>query len=205
MRRPTRLGSAQTGWATTVWVDPGGTTGWGVMSVDPVDLCGNRPLHKVIAHWACGESMGNENQMASEMLMLFDMWDDAAVGIESFHLRQLAVELSPATVTAKIEYGLWLAEKWEAEEAERAVGRPRRVWRQQPSVAKNKLTDARQREFKLWEPGKDHKRDAVKHCYTFLSRVREKPQMRFMAWPTLFKQDGTPLKRRPPTSKRSMT
>jgi hypothetical protein len=174
------------------------------MCIDPEDLVGNKPIHKVIAHWSCGDAVGNENQMASEMLQLFDMWDDAAIGIESFRVRQLAVELSPATVTAKIEYGLWLAEKWKAEEEERDVGRPRRVWKQEPSLAKNKLTDDRQREFGLWVPGKDHKRDGIKHCYTFLSRARERPSMRFIAWPLLFKQDGTPLKRRPPTSKRSM-
>lgn len=204
MRRVTRLGSAQTGWATTVWVDPGGTTGWGVMSVEPEDLVGNKPLNKVIAHWVCGESVGNEDQMASEMLQLFDMWEDAAAGIESFRLRQMAVDLSPVRVTSKIEYGLWLAEKWAADEEERDVGRPRRVWKQEPSLAKNTLSDDRQRDFRLWEPGKDHKRDAIKHCYTFLARARQKPAMRFVAWPLLFKQDGSPLKRRPPTSKRSV-
>jgi len=200
---PRKLGHAQSGWATTVWVDPGGATGWGVMSVNPEDLVDSkRPLHCCIQHWVCGESNGNEDQMASEMLELYDMWDDAAIGIERFTLRQLAVELSPVSIKAKIEYGLWLAEKWEAMDQDREVGRPRRLWLQDPSLAKTTLTDDRQREFKLWEPGKDHKRDAIKHCYTFLRRAREHPRMRFYAWPNLYKIDGSLLKRRPPTSKR---
>jgi hypothetical protein len=173
------------------------------MSVNPQVLVGDRPIQKNIAHWACGEITGNENQQASECLQLFDMWEDAAVGIEAFHVRQLAVELSPVSITAKIEYGLWLMEKWDAEEAERDMGRGRMVFKQQPSLAKRTLTDDRQREFKLWEPGKDHKRDAVKHCFTFLQRAQEKPRLRAVAWPGLFKGDGTLMKRQPPTSKRS--
>lgn len=174
------------------------------MSVNPsVLLNSNRPIHKVIQHWVCGESKASEDKMASEMLELFDVWDDAAVGIEAFHLRQVHVDLSPVSVTAKIKYGLWLMEKWDAEEAGREPGRGRMVFSQQPSLAKSTLTDDRQREWRLWEPGADHKRDAVKHCYTFLQRAQEKPNMRYAAWPHLFKKDGTLMKRLPPTSKRS--
>lgn len=198
-----RLGSAASGWATTVWIDPGGTTGWGVMSVNPQLLCGHQPIFKNIQHWACGEITGNENQIASEVLELFELWDDAAVGIEKFTLRQRAVELSPVSVTAKIEYGLWLQEKWEAEEEERPIGRGRWVFKQEPSLAKRTLTDDRQRDWRLWEAGKDHKRDAIKHCYTFLQRAQEKPRLRATAWPLLYKIDGSPMKRLPPTSKRS--
>lgn len=201
-----RLGSAKTGWATTVWVDPGGTTGWAVMSVDPNVLIERKPLHHNIAHWVCGDFKGNENQMASEMLALFDVWDDAAIGIEKFTIRKFLQHdefLSPVRVRSKIEYGLWLMEKWEAEEEEREMGRGRYLFTQDPSLAKRTLTDDRQREWRLWEPGADHKRDAVKHCYTFLQRAQEKPRLRAVAWPNLFRQDGSLVKRLPPTSKRS--
>lgn len=191
------------GWASVVWVDPGGTTGWGVMSVNPSALVGTRPIEKVLQHWACGDVKGNENQMAAECLALYDLWEDAAIGIESFSLRQLAVELSPVSITSKIEYGLWLMEKWDAEEEERPVGRGRYLFKQTPNMAKTTLTDDRQRAANLWEPGPDHKRDAIKHCYTFLQRAQEKPRMRAVAWPHLFKTDGNLLKRRPETSKRS--
>lgn len=203
MARRVSLGSDKTGWASTVWVDPGGTTGWAVMSVDPSILVEAKPIENNIAHWACGNSTGNENQMASEMLELFDSWEDAAIGIERFQLRQLHVDLSPVSVTGKIEYGLWLMEKWQAEEDERPMGRGRYVFKQEPSLAKRTLTDERQREWKLWESGPDHQRDAVKHCFTFLQRAQEKPRLRSVAWPSLFKADGSLLKRLPPTSKRS--
>jgi hypothetical protein len=197
-----RLGSAKSGWATTVWVDPGGTTGWGVMSVKPEVLAdSNRVIERNIQHWVCGETHHNEDQMASEMLELYAMWDDAAIGIEKFNLRQLAVELSPVSITAKIRYGLWLAEKWAAGDEDREMGRPRMLFSQTPAMAKSTLTDDRQRQYRLWEPGKDHKRDAIKHCYTFLQRAQQTPRLRYTAWPTLYRTDGTLLKRRPPTSK----
>lgn len=172
------------------------------MSVDPVDLLNtNVAIEKAIKHWVCGDTKHNEDQMASEMLELYDAWPDAAIGIESFRVRQLAVELSPVTITAKIQYGFWLMEKWEAEEEGREVGRPRWMFKQEPSLAKRTLTDDRQREYGLWEPGPDHKRDATKHCYTFLQRAQEKPRLRAVAWPHLFKRDGSLLKRLPPTNK----
>lgn len=192
------------GWASTVWVDPGGTTGWGVISVSPSLLTGTQPIHSKICHWSCGNYLGNENQMASEMLQLFDVWDDAAIGIEKFVVRKFLQNhefLSPVRVRAKIEYGLWLMEKWDAEENDRPVGRGRYLFQQDPSLAKKTLTDERQREYGLWEPGPDHQRDAIKHCYTFLQRAQEKPRLRATAWPHLFRTDGNLLKGRPPTSK----
>lgn len=198
-----RLGSAHNGWASTVWIDPGGTTGWGVMAVDPSILTEGKPIENNIAHWACGEIEGNLNQQTSEILQLFDLWEEAAVGIEKFTLRQMAVELSPVEITSKVEYGLWLMEKWAADEDERPMGRGRWVFKQEPSLAKRTLTDDRQREYRLWEPGKDHKRDAIKHCYTFLQRCQEKPRLRATAWPSLYKIDGNLVKRLPPTSKRN--
>jgi hypothetical protein len=203
-RRGVRIPDEVSGWATTVWVDPGGTTGWGVMSVYPELLVTDKPIQRNIVHWICGESTGNENQMASEMLELFSLWEDAAVGIESFDLRQLAVQLSPVSVTAKIEYGLWLMEKWDAEDEERDIGRGRLVFKQSPSLAKTTLTDDRQRDWGLWVPGKDHKRDAIKHCFTFMSRAQKIPRMRYAAWPHLYRKEGTLLKQVPKTSKRRL-
>jgi hypothetical protein len=175
------------------------------MAVEPRLLLTTKPVHRGIAHWACGDVHGNENQMASEMLELYDSWPDAAIGIESFVIQkflQHAEFLSPVRVRSKIEYGLWLQEKWEAEEDGREMGRGRYLFTQTPSLAKSTLTDDRQREYHLWEPGKDHKRDGIKHCFTFLQRAQEKPRLRAVAWPHLFKADGTLLKRVPPTKKR---
>ena len=202
-----KMGSARTGWATTVWIDPGGITGWGVMNVSPVDLCDDeKPLRNVIQHWSCGEITGNEDEMASQCLELYDVWPDAAIGIEAFTIRKFNQShefLSPVRIRSKIEYGLWLMEKWSAADEERPIGRPRRLWHEQPSMAKSTLTDDRQREFGLWEPGRDHKRDAIKHCYTFLLKARQSPRVRYYAWPLLFRANGEPIKRLPPTSKRS--
>ena len=202
--RRVKLGASTSGWATTAWLDPGGTTGWGVIAVDPhILLNTDKPIQDNMQHWACGEITGNEDQQASECGQFFELWEDAAIGIERFHLRQMAVELSPVRITAKIEYAYWLMEKWSAEEDDRPMRRPRMIFKQEPSLAMRTLTDERMHEFGLWVPGKDHKRDAIKHCYTFLQRAQEKPRLRATAWPQLFKIDGSLLKALPPTSKRS--
>lgn len=203
----TRLGSSQSGWASTVWIDPGGITGWGVMAVSPELLVGEKPLHLCVEHWACGEITGNENQMASEVLQLYDMWDDAAIGLESFVIRKFLQHkefLAPVRIRSKIEYGLWLAEKWDAVEQDREIGHGRWLFTQDPSLAKSTLTDERQKEYGLWSPGRDHKRDAIKHCYTFLKRCRASARMRSTAWPLLFRADGTLVKRLPPARKRGV-
>lgn len=200
-----RLGASESGWCSTVWIDPGGITGWGVMVVEPVDLIGEKPLHSVIAHWACGEITGPENAQASEILQLYDMWDDAAIGIESFVIRKFLQHkefLSPVRIREKVDYGLWLAEKWSAEDDEREMGRGRWMFTQTPSMAMTTLTDERQKEWGLWVPGRDHKRDAIKHCYTFLKRSRESARLRYTAWPLLFQPDGNCVKRRASPSKR---
>lgn len=203
-RRNVKLPDEASGWATTCWVDPGGTTGWGVMSVFPELLVSDLPIHKNIQHWMCGDESGNENQMTSAMLALWDLWEDAAVGIESFNLRQMAVQLSPVSISAKIGYGLWLQEKWAAEEDGRDMARGRLVFKQSPSLAKTTLTDDRQREFGLWVPGLDHKRDAIKHCFTFLQRAQENSRIRYAAWPHLFRKNGDLLHKMPKTSKRRL-
>ena len=195
------------GWANVAWIDPGGISGWGMITVHPEDLVGTRPLAKIIEHWSCGEITGGEDQQASEILEFYAMWEDAAIGIESFTIKKFLQHrefLSPVRIRAKVEYGLWLTEKWAAEDDDREPGRPRTLFTQDSSLAKGTLTDDRQHETGLWEPGRDHKRDAIKHCYTFLQRTREKPRLRYFAWPRLFKSDGEPLKRRPNTSKRGM-
>jgi hypothetical protein len=198
-----RLGAVTNGWAATAWIDPGGTSGWGIMAVDPHDLLGTKPIEKCIQHWACGEITGNLDQQASEIGQFFELWEDAAIGMENFQLRQIAVELSPVELHAKVKYAYWLMEKWAAEAEDRPMGRPRMIFRQMPSLAKTTLTDDRMRETGLWSPGADHKRDATKHCYTFLQRAQEKPRLRATAWPHLYRTDGTLLKKVPPTSKRS--
>lgn len=173
------------------------------MSVDPAVIIENKPIEHNLSHWACGEITGGLDAQASEIMQFFELWSEAAVGMEKFTLRQIAVELQPVMLTAKVEYAYWLMEKWAAEEEGRPMRRPRFIFKQEPGLAKRTLTDDRMRDYGLWTPGKDHKRDATKHCYTFLQRMQEKPKARAYAWPQLFKQDGGLRLTLPPTSKRN--
>jgi hypothetical protein len=167
------------------------------MCVNPEALVGDKPIYEVIAHWACGEIVhSNENAHADQIIELFDVWPDAALGIEDFVIKKFLSHrefLSPVRITSKVEYALW----------DDVTQKPiRRLFKQDPSLAKRTLTDDRQRDFNLWEAGKDHKRDGIKHCYTFLQRCQESARMRYAAFPLLFRSNGDLLHARPPTGKR---
>lgn len=170
------------------------------MSVRPTALTSTRkPLEKCIEHFAAGQIKGPENAQALEMLELIDLWRDAAIGIENFIIRKFLTHrdfLTPVRITEKVDFGMY-CRSLDDEEADH-----RHIYKQEPSLAKSTLTDARQRESGLWVVGEEHARDAIKHAYTFLRRARDKPGMRHSAWPLLFKKDGSLIKRAPSTSKR---
>lgn len=191
-----------TGWATVCAFDQGGTTGWTVASVAPTSLLNaEKPIHKCIEHMASGQITGTEDQQADEMLDLAFTWPDAALLLETFIIRKFLQHhgfLSPVRIEEKFRYGLHLYAK--AQERKR----PRYVYKQQPSLAMDYCTDARQKQWGFWHPGEPHANDATKHAVTFLERCRD-PQrgarMRASAWPLLFKSNGEVLKRAPQTSK----
>jgi hypothetical protein len=176
------------GWFTVVAFDPGGTTGWCVMSVEPRHLLGTKPVHKKLAHFACGQIAGGENSQADEMYDLLDLWDDSAWLCEDFIVRKFLRHrefLSPVRITARIEYRMSHAYPF------------RPMFKQQPALAMSAVTDDRQKEWGLWSIGQPHARDATKHALTFLMRARESARMRLAAWPLLCKVNGDIAKSAP--------
>lgn len=164
---------------TIVCIDPGGTTGWAVFSVHPESLVDSGvPILGNITHWSHGQVVGDENSQASELLGLIDTWPGCCVLIEDFILRVSSGDrevLSPVRITAKVEFGLFLA-----------GGIP--SFRQMPSEAKSVATDERLRSWGFYQRkgGLEHARDADRHGLTWLRKCKEKAFVRAQCWPYLF-------------------
>lgn len=192
--------------ATIIAIDPGGTTGWSLMHVDPMALLPSNDIRVLdsIQEWQhgqvdCGSTKGNlatspyagisthgESAGANVLSGLIRTWPGAAVVVESFQLRQFSRDqdlLSPQRVTSKLEQDLWL--------------NSREYFTQTPSEGKVSATDVRLREWGLYDKrgGLQHARDADRHAITFLRRCcqpgRKAQDLREAAWPHLF-QMGRP-------------
>jgi len=187
-----------TEYVTAVWLDPGGTTGWSVMSVDPRALVD--PDVKIldsIFHWAQGEVVGPEHDQADEIAELICAWPGCVVGIESFALRQYRKDadlLSPVRLGAQIS---WAASRGGGAGVAAEVGRAPVVW-QTPETAMSTATDDRLKEWGLYvrEGGLGHARDATRHNITWYRKCKEGVQRgaaarRAASWPWRFRPDGS--------------
>ena len=186
--------------ATIIAIDPGGTTGWSLMSVHPECLTDPeaRVLENLHVHQHgqvdCGSHRGNlDTSLHSgistdgEFGGVYDLakfirsWPVSAVVIEDFQLRQQRMDrelLSPVRITAALGYSMWL------------TGRDYHV--QSPGDAKRVCSDERLKEWKLYDPvgGLVHARDADRHALLFLRKAKAKKAFREQAWPHLFGRQG---------------
>jgi hypothetical protein len=179
--------------AALIAIDPGETTGWSLMTVDPI--CLSDPHAKVLAnilshqHGEVDEKRGPEKfpndgecLMVDSLVALIHSWPHAAVVIEDFTLRiknKSRSLLSPVRVTAKLEQELW---------------RNGRIYfKQTPNDAKTACNDERLRRWGMYERegGLEHARDADRHAMLFLRRCTQSRRLRENAWPHLFKR-GAP-------------
>lgn len=181
-------------------IDPGGTTGWSMISIVPEVLIVDNAhiLDNIINHQHgqvdCGTRRGNLDSSLhpgisthGEFSGVYDLakfirsWPCAAVIIENFTLRQLRMDsdlLSPVRVTAALGQRLW------------ETGRDYHV--QSPSDAKNVCTDDRLKEWGLYDAtdGMKHARDADRHAILFLRKAKSNKRLRELAWPHLYGEDG---------------
>src|ERR1700751_1783757 len=117
--------------ATVIAIDPGGTTGWSLISVHPesltepnADFLDNIFLHQH-GQVDCGSHRGNlgtslhigistdgEFSGVYDLAEFIKSWPVAAVVIEDFTLRTMRMDrelLSPVRITAALGYSIWLA------------------------------------------------------------------------------------------------
>lgn len=175
-------------WCTIVALDPGGTTGWSVMSVYPDALADpDVSVLKSMTHTAHGQIGGNENQQAVALGELIAAWPGCALVIESFTLRKFtkgAELLSPVRIISKMDLIVHMGLC--------GVEHHPRVWYQESSLAKRTATDDRLKAWGLYqrEGGLEHARDADRHAITFLRRASASKQLRHGAWPDSFDKHG---------------
>lgn len=186
--------------ATVIAVDPGGTTGWSMISVIPEVLVAKDAyiLENITTHQHgqvdCGSTRGNlatslhcgisthgEFSGVFDLAKFIRQWPTAAVVIEDFQLRQYRKDrelLSPVRITAALGHSLW------------TTGRDYHI--QSPSDAMNVCTDARLKEWGMYDPygGMGHARDADRHAILFLRRAKTNKNLRAIAWPHLFGEGG---------------
>lgn len=186
--------------ATVIAIDPGGTTGWSLISVHPESLTAPDAsiLENIFMHQHgqvdCGSHRGNlgtslhagistdgEFSGVYDLAKFCNTWPCAAVVVEDFHLRQFRKDrdlLSPVRVTAALEYCLW------------RKGRDAHF--QTPADAKRVCTDERLKRWKMYDPvgSMVHARDADRHALLFLRRCKAKAEFRAEAFPYLFGERG---------------
>lgn len=156
---------------TVVWYDPGGITGWTVISVHPEALTEPdvRILDNVL-HFGFGEFEGGEFSQVDQMIELADEWENAILGTEHFILQQFRRDenlLTLVRLNAAFRYEMM------------RHGRSRRVHRQNAQLAFTTITDARLASWGYASrlAGKPHAKDAVKHALTFLKRLKTQPKL----------------------------
>jgi hypothetical protein len=161
---------------TVIALDPGGTTGWCVMMIHP-DALKDPEISIVdnIMHYEQGQFEGAELDQAEEIIQLLQAWDNAVIVCEDFQLREITAELSPVRIRAMIEMYLRL----DPEE-------DRPIWLQMPALAKGTITDQRLKQWKLYRPGQEHARDALRHSIMFFRRASAELKIRRTAWPEIY-------------------
>lgn len=188
------------GEATVIAIDPGGTSGWSLISVHPQSLTEPNAdfLENIFTHQHgqvdCGSHRGNLHTSLhdgistdGEFSGIYDLtefiaaWPVAAVVVEDFTLRQFRMDrdlLSPVRITSAVGYAMWLG------------GRDYHV--QSPADAKCICTDDRLKEWRMYDSygGLRHARDADRHAILFLRKAKASNSLRAQAWPHLYGPKG---------------
>lgn len=165
-----------------IGIDPGGTTGWALLTIDSRMMYGDMP-HEIL-EWDYGEVTGSEPEQVVSLCRLVRETQSLtykrgpAVVVEDFdvqpHNPTTNLELlSPVRLAAMLAYAQFRGELADA----RLVLQGRRM-------AKDTATDHRLRAWGLWVEGSDHIRDAVRHAVTALRRAWDKSDFRLEMWNT---------------------
>lgn len=160
-------------------IDPGGTTGWALVTVPVRNLLDRQVNLLTDMEFDCGQIVGPENEQAWEIGGM--LWSfRGPVIIEDFILRQFRQDadlLAPVRVMEKVDYEIFCANM------QRKKTSQLQIKKQQPSLAKSTATDDRLKEWGLWVPGQPHARDSLRHSVTFLRRAKVDRKLLLWAWP----------------------
>jgi hypothetical protein len=200
--------------AIVIAIDPGGTTGWSLMSFHPDVFSADGKANKVdwrrnLEVWRhgqvdCGSLRGNldveiggspihegisaagEAAGCNELIGLLRAWPGAAVVIESFFLREFSKNQD--LLSPQRITSVLNYDLWFHQ-------RPT-AFAQQPALAKTYATDEKLKAWKLYERfgGMGHARDADRHAVTFVQRClqpgKKAAELTAAAWPHLYGKGG---------------
>ncbi|AYN58040.1 resolvase [Mycobacterium phage Fowlmouth] len=169
-------------------LDPGGVTGWSHIifpaKVGGVDIF-SLPIEVLLKNkiqWLHGQvDCRMDEDLGVHILRkcLFSHKWHSAIVFEDFQLRTLAADLSPVTITAKLEHHLWL--------------QGRRInYKQMPSMAK-RMSNERLEGLEVYTSrgGMQHARDADRHIIMTIRRCMEGGEkgrtMKRKLWPHVYK------------------
>lgn len=183
--------------------DPGGTTGWVRGTFPTANLATLRTDLWAGVEVEYGQIPGDLNLQMEEVNELLSSHRGPVV-VENFTLRQFrqdVVLLYPVMVESKIDYliygintargsggyyDLFPEAKGKGKGAlPKNTGNALVKISQTPAMAKQTGTNERLKEAGLWFPGSPHALDAMRHLFTYVRRIKGKPQMLREAWPTL--------------------
>ena len=193
---------------TVVAFDPGGTTGWSVMTIDHADLTSPKaPVHEGLRYWFqgqvdCGSQSGNAGDSATANdydLGISETGEAAGAAIcENIVGANIAACGGPVAVVIedfiidpdRMNRGRdFLLPVRIQNRIEQLLweSRSTTLHIQQPSFAKTTVTDARLKAWGLWHEGHSsrHARDADRHALTFLRTLRQKQSRIRAAFPVV--------------------
>jgi hypothetical protein len=178
-----------------VWFDPGGVTGWCVVSAASAWVAGQGSGGwtrsgigcsvnlRVLASGQTDCGAGQRTQLGSDELkgmsvcsQLLSDWERAAWGFEDFVVGSFNTTrefLTPVRVFSVLTFWDWQAHG-------------RRPFVQLAAQAKGAATDARMKNVGLYRPGQGHATDALRHAVVFLLRCRARKELREAAWPEVY-------------------
>lgn len=173
---------------TTLWFDPGGTTGWSRMSCDIEALTDSDTSILATLQWEHGEIRCLEDEEAGldQMLAVAAEVPGTCIGIEDFIPYKFSKQwdfYSPMRLTA--------AAKWIFREH---LGmQPVHIPKQSADDAKKEITNDRLKRWGLYERkgGLEHARDADRHAILWLRKCKGMDKTsrarRQEAWPFLYR------------------
>lgn len=176
---------------TVLSFDPGGTTGWSVISVheealvDPELYWQDNIMHWEHGQISCNNSDGKfdleaENNGIAEMVGLAEHWPGALIVVEGYTVRNPRTDLetyTPIRIIAGFAFGLWQLQL---------------KFIQQQASEKGTATDDRLRHWGLYERsgGMQHARDADRHAAVAIRKACSRPGLRARFWPHIYDEQG---------------
>lgn len=155
----------------TMGIDPGGTTGWGIIGVNSRTIYQDYPGR--ISEHVWGKVTGNYTTQVLELMRIAAEWrrkGPLAIALESFVVRKLEAELSPVAIGARIQMCVDTSYTLCP------------LFYQTPEQALTTATDERLKIWGLYPPGPDHPKDGTRHAITFIRRAKANPKLRIKAW-----------------------